>query len=207
MGELLHFKRKDREWNWKKTAKAVMFLAFLVGIFLANFMGREKTAGAGVLNDYFVEKFKYAEINRENLFFYIMGERMPVVILLLILSFSSFGVMIGVLNLGWLGFSIGFMISAAVAKYGAGGILIVAGGMFPQYILYLMTYLGYCSLAAYLGRGLHSVIPTGKINQEQMRNCGVGILAGVILLLLFVTGIFLESYLNPVIFKKILKIF
>lgn len=205
MGELLHFRKN--EWNWKKTAKAVIFLAFIIGILLANFMGREKTAGAGILNDYFVEKFKYAGINRENLFFYIMGERMPMVILLLILSFSSFGIIIGMLNLGWLGFSVGFMLSAAVAKYGMGGILLIAGGMFPQYILYVISYLGYCSLSVFLGRGLHNVIPTGGVSREQMRIYGMGILVGVALLLIFVTGIFLESYLNPVILKKILKIF
>ncbi len=205
MGELLHFRKK--EWNWKKTAKVIIFLAFMIGILLANFMGREKTAGAGILNDYFIEKFKYAGINRENLFFYIMGERMPIVILLLILSFSSFGIVIGMLNLGWLGFSVGFMFSAAVAKYGMGGILLIAGGMFPQYILYAVSYFGYCSLSVFLGRGLHNVVPTGGVSREQMRMYSMGILVGGALLLIFVTGIFLESYLNPIILKKILKIF
>lgn len=195
------------EWNWKKTVKVVIFLAFIIGIFLANFMGREKTAGAGILNDYFVEKFKYAGINRENLFFYILGERMPIVILLLILSFSSFGIIIGMLNLGWFGFSVGFMLSAAVAKYGMRGILLVTGGMFPQYILYVIVYLGYCSLSVFLGRGLHNVIPTGSISREQMRIYGMGFLIGAALLLVFVTGIFLESYLNPILLKQILKFF
>lgn len=205
MRELLRVRQS--EWSWKKTAKVVMILAFIIGVLLANFMGREKTAGAGILNDYFIEKFKYAGVNKENLFFYIMGERMPIAVLLLILSFSSLGIVIGMMNLGWLGFSVGFMFSAAVAKYGVGGILVIAGGMFPQYILYLMVYAGYCSLAVFLGRRLNNVISTGNINREQIRIYGMGILVGIILLLVFVTGIFLESYLNPIFLKKILKIF
>lgn len=205
MGELLRFRKK--EWNWKRTAKVVILLAFIIGILLANFMGREKVTGAGVLNDYFVEKFKYTEINRENLFFYIMGERMPMVILGLIFCFCSFGIIIGILNLGWLGLSFGFMLSAAVAKYGVRGILLIIGGMFPQYIFYLVTYVGYCSLAVFLGRGLHKVVPTGNISREQMRMYGMGLFVGGVLVLLFVTGIFLESYMNPIFLKKILKIF
>ena len=205
MGELLRFRKK--EWNWKNTAKAVMFLAFLIGVLLANFMGREKTAAAGILNDYFIEKYKYIGINRENLFFYIMGERMPVIMLLLIFSFSSLGIVIGMLNFGWIGFSIGFMLSAAVAKYGVGGILLVTGGMFPQYIIYITVYAGYCGLAVFLRKRLQSVIPTGSISREQMRIYGMGILVGVMLLLVFITGVFLESYVNPIFLKKILKIF
>lgn len=208
MGELLHFKRSfssrgmEREWSWKKTAKVVVALAFIVGVLLANFMGREKTAGAGILNDYFVEKFKYAGINKENLFFFILGERIPVVILLFLLAFSSLGIVIGILNLGWQGFSIGFMLSAAVAKYGVGGILVIIGGMFPQYILYFFVYGGYCGMAAFLGKCLHNVIPTGGISREQMRIYGMGSLVGIALIIVFMTGIFLESYLNPYILKR-----
>lgn len=205
MGELLGFRKK--EWNWKKTVKLVMLLAFIVGVLLANFMGREKIAGAGVLNDYFIEKFKYIGISRENLFFYIIGERMPMVILLLILSFSSLGSVVGILNLGWFGLSFGFMLSASIAKYGVRGIVLIIGGMFPQYILYLMVYIGYCALNAFLGRKLHSVIPTGSISRQQMRMYGIGLMLGIALMLVFVTGIFLESYLNPIFLKKILKIF
>lgn len=213
MGELLHLKRRNaggrtnNEWTWKKTVRIVMFLTFMIGILLANFMGREKTAGAGILNDYFIEKYKCTEINKENLFFYIMGERIPFVILLLLLTFSSLGLVIGIVSLGWFGFSVGFMFSAAIAKYGGRGILLVAVGMFPQYILYGMVYLGYCTLSVFLRKSLHRVIPTGYVNREQMRGYGIGIVAGLLLLLIFVTGIFLESYINPMLLKKILKFF
>ncbi len=213
MGELLHFGKRiskgsaGREFSWKSLAKAVLFITFILGILMANFMGRERTAGAGVLNDYFIEKFKYASVNRENLFFYIMGERMPFAVLLLLLTFSSLGIAVGVLNLGWQGFSIGFMLSAAIAKYGAGGMLLVLGGLFPQYIFYMAVYAGYCGLTMFLRQRLLVCVRTGSVSREQIRIYGIGALVGLVLLFVFVTGIFLESYLNPLILKKILKIF
>ena len=95
MGELLHFGKRiskgsaGREFSWKSLAKAVLFITFILGILMANFMGRERTAGAGVLNDYFIEKFKYASVNRENLFLYILRDRTPFAVLSLPLTFSS----------------------------------------------------------------------------------------------------------------------
>lgn len=212
-GHRLHLRQRlwksgaDREISWKKIAEILWFLAFIMGILLANFMGRERTAGAGILNDYFIEKFKYANINGENLFFYIAGERMSLIIVLVLLTFSSFGMALGMINLGWQGFSIGFMLSAAVAKYGAGGILLVCGGMFPQYIIYMAVYAGNCGMAALFHQRRKQIVQTGKISKEQMRLYGVGAAAGAALILAYVVGIFLESYVNPIILKKVLKIF
>lgn len=205
MRELLRFRKK--RWDWKRTVKVVMLLAFVVGVIVANAMGREQIAGAGVLNDYFVEKYKYAGINKESLFCYIIEERMPMVLVLFILSFSSFGGIIGVLNLGWIGFSVGFMLAAAMAKYGGKGMLLVVIGMFPQYIIYIFVYVGYCRLAFFLGKGMQRAVSVGSFSKEQVRTYGMFLLIGAALLLLFVTGIFLESYLNPIFLKKIVKIF
>ncbi len=205
MRELLRFRKK--RWDWKRTVKVVMLLAFVIGVIVANAMGREHIAGAGVLNDYFVEKYKYAGINKESLFCYIIEERMPMVLVLLILSFSSFGGIIGVLNLGWIGFSVGFMLAAAMAKYGGKGMLLVIAGMFPQYIIYILVYVGYCGLAFFMGKGMHQAVSVGSVSKEQVRTYGRFLLIGVALLLLFVTGIFLESYLNPIFLKKIVKFF
>ena len=70
MRELLRLGKK--KWDWKRTIKIVMLLAFLVGVVVANVIGREQMAGARVLNDYFIEKYKYEGINKEILFFYIL---------------------------------------------------------------------------------------------------------------------------------------
>ena len=187
---------------WEKIAKVFLLGAFVAGIFMANLMGREAVADAGILNDYFVEKFRYTDVNTEHLFFYILEERLPLVALMLFLMSSSLGLALGMLVLGWQGFSIGFMLSSGIAKYGVKGILLVFGGLFPQYLCYLFVYGGYFCLTVFLRRRSQ-----GEYFLEKRYAYGMGMLASALLLAIFVTGIFLESYVNPVILKNILKLF
>ncbi len=211
MRKLLHLQFRRQEGNeksrslWTRMMQGSLLGAFAAGILLANLMGREAVSNAGILNDYFVEKFQYTEINGQNLFFYIIGERIPLLLLLLALTVTSLGMAGGILMLGWQGFSVGFMLSAAIAKYGVKGILLVLGGAFPQYLFYFPVYVLYCYLTAHLRKRLHRD-KTGN-GTERGYIYGAWLIAAVGLILIFVMGIFLESYINPTILKKILKIF
>lgn len=189
---------------WAKVIKAFLFASFVAGIFAANLMGREAVSNAGVLNDYFIEKFQYAQVNGENLLFYIMRERLPLLLLLFLLLFTSFGVLGGVFALGWQGFSVGFMLSTGIAKYGVKGMVLVLGGLFPQYLFYFPVYLLYCSLAVSLRQQLRGEGNGASPDRKVLY--GMGLLALAILLAMFAAGIFLESYINPVVLKNILKI-
>lgn len=213
MGELLHlkwhpqshFQRNDSIWG--KITKAAILIAFAAGIFMANLMGREAVSNAGILNEYFIDKFKYTGVNGQNLFLYIFEQRMPLMLLLLILAFSSTGIVFGTLLLGWQGFSIGFMLSTAIAKYGAKGILLISGGLFPQYLFYIPIYFFYCYFTIFLRKRIAGTGGDSMVERERVRIYGIGVAVSMVLLLLFVTGIFLESYLNPLILKNILKLF
>ena len=190
---------------WVRLMEGMFLGAFAAGIFMTNFMGREAVSNAGILNDYFVEKFQYTDINGENLLFYILGERVPLLLLLCLLAFTSLGVIAGNLLLGWQGFSVGFMLSASVAKYGLKGILLVLGGLFPQYLFYAPVYVLYCWLTVYMRRRLYRDRQEQGTDRKYIYMAGLVASAG--LMVLFITGIFLESYINPVILKKILNIF
>lgn len=210
MKKLLRLRQERHEGSksrslWTRLMQGSLLGAFVAGIFFANLMGREAVSNAGVLNDYFVEKFQYTEINGQNLFFYIIGERVPLLLLLLLLTITSLGIAGGILMLDWQGFSVGFMLSTAIAKYGVKGILLVLGSLFPQYVFYFPVYILYCYLAVYLRQ---------RIRKDRLGNgsdiryvYGAWLIASVLLLLVFIAGIFLESYINPIILKKILKIF
>lgn len=210
MKKLLRLSWKQRESItknqsiWIKIMKIFLLLSFVAGIFAANFMGREAVSHAGVLNDYFIEKFQYTQIKGENLFFYVVGERLPLLLLLFLLIVTSFGIPGGILALGWQGFSVGFMLSTGIAKYGVKGIMLVLGGLFPQYLFYLPVYIFYCCMAVFLHQRLR-----GREGNMSDRGFiyGIGVLSVVLMLVMFVAGIFLESYVNPVILKNILKIF
>lgn len=190
---------------WTRLMQGSLLAGFVAGIFLANLMGREAVSNAGVLNDYFIEKFQYTEINGQNLFFYIIGERIPMLLMLLLLTMTSLGIVGGILMLSWQGFSVGFMLSTAIAKYGMKGILLVLGSLFPQYVFYFPVYILYCYLAIYLRQRMHKD-RTGN-GSDRRYIYGAWLIAAVGLLLIFITGIFLESYINPTILKNILKIF
>lgn len=195
----------DNRALWVHIMQGIFLGAFAAGVFMANLMGREAVSNAGILNDYFVEKFQYAEINGENLFFYILGERIPLLLFLCFLAFTSLGVIAGMLVLSWQGFSIGFMLSAAIAKYGIKGILLALGGLFPQYLFYAPVYVLCCWMTVYIRQRLF------RDRREQERDKRYTYMAGLLitagLFVVFITGIFLESYINPVILKKILNLF
>ena len=61
---------------------------------------------------------------------------------------------------------------------------------------------GYFGFALFLRQRLR-----GEYFLEKKYAYGMGALAAILLLLLFVTGIFLESYVNLIILKNILKFF
>lgn len=190
---------------WIRFMQGIFLGSFAAGIVMANLMGREAVSNAGILNDYFVEKFQYTDINGENLLLYILGERVPLLLMLCFLAFTSLGVIAGNLLLGWQGFSVGFMLSAAIAKYGIKGILLVLGGLFPQYLFYAPVYILYCWLTVYLRKRLYRDRQEQGIDKRYIYAAGFVASAG--LMIVFVTGIFLESYINPAILKKILNFF
>lgn len=190
---------------WTRLMQGSLLGAFTAGIFVANLMGREAVSNAGILNDYFVEKFQYTEINGQNLFFYIIGERVPMFLLLLLLTLTSLGIAGGILMLDWQGFSVGFMLSTAIAKYGMKGILLILGSLFPQYVFYFPVYILYCYLAVYLRRRMYK--DRAGNGSDRRYIYGAWLIAAIGILAVFITGIFLESYINPTILKKILKYF
>ncbi len=210
MKKLLHFSWKQRDSItknqsiWIKIMKIFLLLSFVAGIFTANLIGREAVSHAGVLNDYFIEKFQYTQIKGENLFFYVVGERLPLLLLLFLLMVTSFGIPGGILTLGWQGFSVGFMLSTGIAKYGIKGIMLILAGLFPQYLFYIPVYIFYCCMAVFLRQRLRE---EGSNRSERGFLYGIGMLAVFLMLLMFVAGIFMESYVNPMILKNILKFF
>ncbi len=204
----LHWNRKEGTKGrtlWTRLMQGSLLAAFVAGIFFANLMGREAVSNAGVLNDYFIEKFQYTEINGQNLFFYIIRERLPLLLLLLLLTMTSLGIAGGILMLSWQGFSVGFMLSTAIAKYGMKGILLVLGSLFPQYVFYFPVYILYCYLAVYLRQRTHKDRMGNGSDRRYIYGAWMITAAGI--LIMFITGIFLESYINPIILKNILKIF
>lgn len=182
----------------------IVFLCFLAGIFCANQIGAQTLGSFGIWNTYFIEKFKYARIQSADLFYHVLKTRMPLLLFLLVLSMTGWGQAAGTAFLAWQGFAGGFLITASVMAYGAKGILLILTAILPQYLLYIPVYLSYLSLASFWKTRV-VVADGGKAGRMR----GYLLFASLCLCMvsIYLTGIFLESYVNPFLLKKILNIF
>ena len=196
---------QKREGMIHQIIRLILLFSFIGGILTANLSGQEQISQIGVLNDYFMERFEYHTVHGENLFFYILGERVPMLVLLFLLAFSSLGVVSGMFFLGWQVFSVGFMMAAAIAKYGVRGILLAVGAIFPQYLVYFPIYIIFCYIAQDLRKSRYKSSRDGMTSREQLRNWGAAVVLFGILFLFYLAGICLESYVNPMILKKIMR--
>lgn len=176
----------------------IVLAAFLIGIFLANLSEKELMTSYGILNTYFLGQYSYRVINYDSLFCHILFERLKAAVLLLLLG--------KVLEPKWFltlvestaALILGFLMSAAIANLGIKGILVTSMGLFPQWIFYLSALFTY---ALYLKENNYAL--TGGGNGIKIISVHMGVL--LILCLLMFAGMITESYLNPVILKKILK--
>ena len=98
----------EQNTMWWYVRLAVL-LCFLAGILYANIMDNERLGAFGIWNGYFLEKFKYTRIQSKELFYYVLELRIPVMMLLLLFLFTSWGTLAGGLFLAWQSFAAGFM--------------------------------------------------------------------------------------------------
>lgn len=173
------------------------FLCFVLGIFGANLLLKGQGGGTG-WSAYWMESLQYRQIRTGDFFAYLLSERMPIFLLFLLLAFTNLSLVLGILYIGWQGFCVGTLMSLAVMTYGIKGILLILIGMLPHYILYFGLLFFYLWLMREKRNGQRLPQAAGK---RRVCLC----LLGLLLLIIFMTGIFLESYVNPYFLKKYLK--
>ena len=176
----------------------VSFLVwFVLGIFGANLFLRGTGVGAG-WSAYWMESLKYREISSADFFAYLLGERTPIFLLFLLLAFTNLSIALGIGYIGWQGFCVGTLMSLAVMSYGIKGMLLILVGMLPHYILYFALLFLYLWLMREKRNGQ-------RLPQAAAKRRVLFCLMGLLLFLVFLAGIFLESYVNPYFLKKYLK--
>lgn len=188
-----------------KYLRLAVFLCFVAGILCANLTDRAQLGGFGIWNGYFIEKFKYARIQPLELFYYVLEERLPVFLLLLLFAATNWGILAGGLFLGWQCFAAGFLMASSVAAYGIKGILLIGTAVFPQYLLYIPIYISYLYLASFWRERARAQILEGK--KRQIRDYSLFAVLCICMLSVYIAGIFLESYVNPYLLKNVLKFF
>lgn len=173
----------------------LFFAGFLFGILFGCVSGKEYLDYAGILSEYYLNRYKYMELIKEQLFFYLVKERLFSAILLILFSFTVLGKTVMTGYLTWIGFSFGTLLTLSVIRFGGKGILLCIASMLPQYLLYVTAFLLL----------LAKISNSGIISKGKAGLVGNGILYLTIFLLL-VAGVLLESWINPEIVQALLKI-
>ena len=174
-----------------KKSSTLFFAVFLCGVISANVLGIASGREFGAINEYFINRYLYADICGRELFLYLFYERVPKIFLLLFLS----------IGICYLGFSIGFLAVIAIMNYGIKGVLLMMGFFLPQWIFYVpVIAIWYLGLKRYKGIRTECVSADRRGN-DPIRYVILFVIGAVLLLL----GIFMESYVNPFLLQKIIR--
>lgn len=173
-------------------------VGFLIGILFTNIFGKAYILGVGLLGEYFLLHFKYTQINYNRLLMYVFQERIKLFLVICILGITNIGILVIGAFFLWLGFSSGVLLSVAILKFGVKGIVICLGAVFPQFLIYIPVYLLYSDKLIDLKISGRNTLKKQRWFQYVLF-IGIGIIAVAF-------GAIMETYVNPIMLKKILSI-
>lgn len=178
-----------RKFQNKSQFLTVFLMAgFVGGILYANLISGQCVTTSGIFSEYFLNQYTQMEIVTEDYIWYVMRVRIVPFLGICFLGCTRWKkVLVGGV-LGWTGFSGGLLAVSAVMRLGIKGLVVCLVGLFPQACFYILAY---AVLLIYLYR-----YPEGRWNAGKT----------VFILLDLVIGILLETYVNPVLMKMIIKV-
>lgn len=180
----------------------VFLTGFAAGVLYMALFGRSVIHETTLLSRYFFSKYQQVEFASGELFLYILKSRMSAFTLLWLTGFTFFGTAASLLALAWVGISLGITMTTAAMKLGFSGMLICLASGLPQLILYVPA-------AAWLLRKI-SEMSENRERRSSRYSGGRGQLLSYLLVwllgfFLFFLGSLLESYVNPLFLRAVLK--
>lgn len=182
---------RERKLHLKQLLFIDFMACFLIGIVFANVIGADSFRQNGGLTHYYLKQFEYADIQPQELLWNVGCNRMSLFLALFVLGMIVKGKQVHVLFVAWSGFAYGYFCVMSISTLGAKGLLLCMVALFPQFLAYVPVYLGLVQMSVH-------------------RNTYTGwrrVAWTLPLLLILIVGILLESYINPLILQKVLKIF
>lgn len=202
-GNCIGLQKEENGNDGLKRSGYFALLAFLAGIVSANLMGQELLISDGILNTYYMEQYLQGSVDSTALFGRIFLERLQMILLLLVAGRLIRSKILFLLTEGVMAGTFGFLMVAAITNLGMNGILIVICALLPQWLFYLAA-LGLFFL--FRMKWEKSPARYGSPG-AQMRQASEHIVGYALLFFILLLGMMLETYLNPVIMKQILKLF
>lgn len=186
----------------RKTFLPVFLTGFAAGILYMVFFGRAAAHETTLMSRYFFSRYQQVELASGELLWYILKSRVSFFTLLWLTGFTFFGTTAAFLSLAWMGAALGITLTTAAMKLGFMGILICLASGLPQVFLYVPAL-------AWL---LQKICETsenrpwkGQRYSGNSRQMMPYLLVWGLGFLLLLAGSLLESYVNPIFLKLILK--
>lgn len=170
---------------------------FAMGVILLNVLGKEHVVSFFAIDSYFYQKVSGMDVPKAAAFFYLLGRRSGAFLLLFMVSFTRMYKLAHGIFCGYVGLGLGVIAASFVAVFGGKGVLLFLLSLFPQMFVYGMMYLLLLALAG--------VVQNQFIwERDSYHGRKVALLAGMTLgvALLFLLGVFVESYMNPYFLSK-----
>ena len=185
----------DALWNREREARKKKLLSFfltgfVLGVFYILLLGRSQNSNM-LMSSYSFSKYQYMEYSPLDLLGYILKSRLSVLVFLWLMGLTVIGSMTVLLFGLWVGFSFGLILTMAVTKLGMAGIILCLISMLPQYLVYIPAFLF----------GLLRIYEMSRIKKWN----GAYVGAFGVTCFLVILGAFLESYVNPLFLKLLLK--
>ena len=183
----------------------IFLISFIIGILIMNLGKSTWLVNTGLLDEYTLYHMKYITVDSNALFLYVLKERLLSFAVLIIFSTTYMGIIVVWGYTIWYGISAGMLLSAVVIRYGIRGMLLIGGGLFPHYLLYIPIIYIMLILCENTCRRIY--FRHGYEFNDARKKLTTIIMQYGILLISLLLGCALESYVNPIIFTSILKIF
>lgn len=196
-GKAWHFRLP--KLPWKGFLAGCFLLFFFFGILTANWVGREKLVQYGMLNQYYVGQLSFTKLDAGAYFVFLLKRRMRVFGMTALLACTRFGVLVLPGVIGWYAFSLGYLFVNALVCMKFAGMALVLLSVFPQVVCYVAAYFG-------LGRivfGIKTELSMPMGIHRVWKDPRLFLLLSA--LLCMAAGIWLESYVNPVLLKSYIR--
>ena len=165
----------------------ICMTGFVIGIVYSNFLARQEIADMGIFHEYFLGQFARLDILTVDFIWYVAKIRIFPVLILAALGCTKLRKAAAAMFLVWTGFSLGLIMTAAVLKMGGRGLVLCLIALTPHLFFYAA---GYLVLVWYLFR-----YPVAQWNLSKT----------VSMILLLLTGLILECYVNPVLMQMFVQ--
>ena len=179
--------------QWKGTGISHLSLfwsAFLIGAIGILIWGRDIILQSSLFGNDTVMLFELEQMNRKELLFFVLRERWWVLPAVFLLTTTYLGKVSGYLLSVWYGMNIGIVTGATMVKYGLGGIFLMLASAFPHYLIFIPV-----------------IVLSIKETKTQKKPEKQFWIRFWVLEILVIAGCVVESYINPLILEKIIRLY